>query len=116
MNNLQMWSLLVGFLLPLVTAVVQQPKWSSAVRASVGALMAIVFGLATSYFDGSLGDASNTIGAVLVVGLASLTFYKQFWTPTKIAPNIEAATSPGAYVEPTAEIAPAAVVPGGAAY
>lgn len=108
MTNLQMWSLLVGFLAPPLIAIVQQPKWGAGLRSVVTVIMCLIFGGATAYFEGS-GDSSDRVGAVLLVTVAAMTFYKRFWTPTKIAPKLEAATSPSAHVENVFSSEPAAV-------
>lgn len=98
MTDLQMWSLLVGFLAPPVIAVVQQPRWGTQLRVVVTTVLCVLFGGLTAYFEGSLDDGSELAGTILLVLLAAMTFYKRFWTPTKIAPRIEAATSPRAHV------------------
>lgn len=93
-SNLVMWNLIVGFLVPNLIAVIQQPKFSEGARAMVTALVSIAGGLGTTYFSDqfNLGDIA---GSILVVGVASISFYKGFWKPTGVAPAIESKTSVG---------------------
>jgi hypothetical protein len=93
MTDLQMWSLIVGFASPLIISVVEQPRWTASVRALITALVCIIFGALTAYFEGAL-TAERWVEAALVVGVAAITFYKGLWKPTGVAPAIEAATSP----------------------
>lgn len=110
MTNLQMWSLLVGFLAPLVIAVIQQPKWKQSTRALVTAICSIVGGGLTAYFEGSFDDKSDVIGSILLVGVAAMTFYAKFWKQTRVAPAIEALTSPNATVRVIPDTNPEAVI------
>lgn len=94
MTNLQMWSLLVGFLAPLVVSVVQQPRWSSGVRTLVTVVLCIVFGVGTVYFEGNLRDTSDVVGTILLILLSAVAFYKRVWAQVGVAQAIEQATSP----------------------
>lgn len=92
MSNLVMWNLIVGFLVPNLIAIVQQPKWSQRARAWFTAVACIFFGAGTAYFTGqfNLGDI---VGSILTMGVAAITFYKGLWKPSGIAPAIENATT-----------------------
>lgn len=94
MSDLEMWSLLVGALLPPLVAIIQQPKWASWFRAVVGVGVSIIAGGVTTYFtlDSALWD-QGMVHAILLVAVASWSSYKMFWTPTKVAPTIEAKTT-----------------------
>jgi len=92
MDNLAMWSLVVGFFTPPVLAVIQQPKWSATVRAIVGFLFALVVGGVTAWLTGSL-NVNDWVSAALIVLVSAITTYKGFWKETGVAQKIEAATS-----------------------
>lgn len=94
MTNLQMWSLLVGFLAPLLIAAVQQPKWTSKTRAIVQVLSSLVIGAGTALFNGQLDSVKNTTSAILVVLVASMSSYESVWKKTGWTAAIEAKTSP----------------------
>lgn len=95
MDNTQLWSLVVGLLLPPILAVVQQPHWSSRVRAVVAFALAIVVGALTAYFAGDLNGKSLTTASLLVLVTAATT-YKNLWKPTGVADAIESRTTFGA--------------------
>ena len=92
MSQLVMWNLIVGFLMPTVIAVIQQPKFSEPVRAGLTAAFSIVAGFITAYLNDSF-TKGDVVGSILITGVAAITFYKGFWKPTNVAPSIEAATS-----------------------
>lgn len=82
----------MGFLLPNLVAVIQQPKFSSTNRAIITALVSVIGGFGTAYFTDQF-KWDDIIGSVLITGVAAITFYKGFWQPTGVAPAIENATS-----------------------
>jgi hypothetical protein len=90
------WGLILGVLTPLATALVQQPRWGTKTRAVVGALVAIVVGVVTCLANGDIESGQTVLATVAVVLVAAQATYKGFWQPTRIAPKVEAATSPGA--------------------
>lgn len=92
MSNLVMWNMIVGFLMPNVVALIQQPRFSTQARAAITALASVLGGLGTAYFTDqfTIGDV---VGSILVTGVAAITFYKGFWKPTGVAVGIENATS-----------------------
>lgn len=94
MNDLEMWSLLVGAVMPLVVAVAQQPKWTEKTRAIVALVACLAAGGVTAWLSGDL-NAKGVTSAVLTVLVAALATYKGFWKPTGFAPAVEVRTSPG---------------------
>lgn len=93
MSNLEMWSLVVGFLLPPVLSIVQQPRWSETTQSVVAFLACALAGAGTAFFQGDL-TGRRFAEAGLVILVAAIATYKGFWKPTKISPAIEALTSP----------------------
>lgn len=92
-TDAQMWALIVGFLSPLLIAVVQQPKWSNRLRVLVTVAWSVVAGGGTAYFAGEF-SGRGVVSAALVVCVTAIATYSNLWKPTRIAPMIEAATSP----------------------
>lgn len=92
-SDAQMWSLIVGFLSPLVIAVIQQPKWSGPIRVLVAVLWSALAGGMTSWLAGDFGGRS-ALSCALIVCVTAIATYQQIWRPTRIAPTIEAKTSP----------------------
>lgn len=87
------WSLLVGGLMPLLIAVVHQPKWSAAAKSKVAVGAAVVGGIATAAATGGIGHGETVVTAIGAVLLASQTAYHAIWRPTQVAPAIEFATA-----------------------
>jgi amino acid transporter len=110
MTVLEMWSLLLGSLLPLLLAVVQQPKWPQWLRVLVTVVICVVVGLGNVYFNGSLLHTTSIVEAILLVLVAALSTYHGLWKPSGIAPKLESATSPGqgTHDNPTADPPPPA--------
>lgn len=94
LSDLQMWSLLVGFFLPLAIAVIQQPKWSAPVRAAVTFVVCALAGAGTAYLNGSF-EGRPLISTILLVLVTALSSFKGLWKPTEIAGSVERLTSPG---------------------
>ncbi len=95
--------LLVGVLAPLLTAVVQQPRWSSSKRRIVAVVIAGLLGALTAYGQGAwAGSEVDLFGTVMVVLVASQATYGTLWR--KVVPAIEAATTrqPAAVTYPAA--------------
>lgn len=89
------WALILGVLTPLLTSLVQQPKWTDRVRSIVGAVVAVVVGVLTVLANGGFEDTTSALGVIAIVLVASQASYRNLWKPTLVAPKIEAATSPG---------------------
>ena len=92
MTNFQMWSLIVGFLLPPVLAVVMQSSWSDRLKAVVAFTSCAVAGAGVAYFQGDL-TGKRFVEAGLVVLVTAVATYRNFWRPTGISPAIETKTN-----------------------
>lgn len=86
-------SLVVGVLAPLLTAVVQQPQWSTRTRRIVAVVVALVLGAATTAVSGQLGQGSTLLTALAAVLVSSQATYGTLWGAA--TQRIEQATSPG---------------------
>lgn len=92
MSNLEMWALIVGFLLPPALSVIIQTGWSERLQAVIAFAACALAGAGTAYFQGDL-TGERFVEAGLVILVTTIATYKGFWKPTKISPTIEAATS-----------------------
>jgi hypothetical protein len=93
-TDVQLWASIVGFLVPIVTAVIIRRGWSQPVQAVANFIVAAIAAAGTQYFEGNL-DTSNVDGFVrtlMVVFVASIASYYGFMKPTGVAPKVEAAT------------------------
>ncbi|MEE1764429.1 hypothetical protein [Streptomyces sp. SP18BB07] len=86
----------VGAVLPLLTAVVQQPAWSAKAKKVVAVLAALLGGVVAVAASGGWGQFQHgqlTAATLLGVLAASQTSYDLVWKPSKLAPMIEALTT-----------------------
>lgn len=95
MTDLEMWSGLVGFLLPGVIALVQQPRFNGPTRVLVTLAASAGASAVTAALQGQL-DWHRWFHSVLVVAVATIAFYHGAWKPSGVAPSLEAGTSPKA--------------------
>lgn len=93
-SDLELWTLIVGFLLPTVLALLQQPGWSDRLRALVAFGASAVAGAGTVYFtDPDAFTTQPVIRTILVVFVVAIATYRNWWKPTGIAPEIEVRSS-----------------------
>ena len=94
MTDLEMWSLLVGAILPPFVAIIQQPRWPNWFRTVVAVASSLVVGFVTTWLveDDALWE-QGMVTAILLVLVSALTTYRNVWRTTGIAPQIEAKTS-----------------------
>jgi hypothetical protein len=83
---------IVGTLLPIVIALVNQEHWPPTVKGAVTATLAVIAGLITAWGAGSFNGGSPLVSVVVVLFTASGTF-QSFWKPTRFADLIETTTT-----------------------
>lgn len=91
--NVQNWQVILGFLLPLATAVLLQQHWSSQLKAIVAFVFMVIVTSIGMFISGDFHDTHDWLTAVLAVFSASIVSYVGFWKPTGVAPTIERTTS-----------------------
>lgn len=94
MSNTDMWSLIVGFFLPIGIAFVQQQKWQTAFRAAVGFALCLLAAVGTVLIQVGSWDWHKWIQSALLIVVTAISTYEGFWKKTGIGPAIERATSP----------------------
>lgn len=95
MDNLALWSLVIGFISStFIIPIIQQPRWSSAMRALITFGYSIVVGAGNAYFNGDF-NLKDIASSVLVILVSSIAIYKGFAQPTGIAKAIEEKTAIG---------------------
>lgn len=92
-SDAQLFSLIVGFVAPAVIAVIQQPRFSSSVRALLTFALSVAAALGTTYFTDGI-DAGNVVHSTLLVFVAAIASYHGLQKQIGLAPAIESATSP----------------------
>jgi L-lactate permease len=93
LSDLDIWSMVVGFLLPPLIAVILRSHWRPEVKAAVTVGVCLIGGGVTAYLMGYFHGVTLVRAILLTLG-AALFFYRVFWKPSQIAPGIEAATTP----------------------
>jgi hypothetical protein len=103
--------LAIGTVLPLVTAIVQQKRWSSRTRTIIGVGMSVLAGLVGYVSTNGLEVSDPTKILVFVTGvvIAAVSVYEGVWKPSGVANKIEVATSPAPV--PAHAIDPVVVAP-----
>lgn len=95
-DDLTMWSLIVGALLPPLVAIIQQPRWPDWFRAVVTALACLLAGGVTAYLAADL-EGRTWVSSALVVLVAALSTFRGFWKQTGTTQRIESVTTFGGY-------------------
>ena len=85
---------IVGTLLPIVIALVNQEHWPPWLKGAVTATLAVIAGLLTAWGAGSFTGGSPVVSVVVVLLTASGAF-QSFWKPTRFADLIETTTTFG---------------------
>lgn len=94
MTNSELWPLMVGVVMPIIVALVVQTQWGSCAKSIVAVLICSLGGYGTAYFTGQL-DGKDVARDIMLVIIATKTFYSAFWKPTGICDVIENATTIG---------------------
>jgi hypothetical protein len=104
LSDAELWAAALAVVLPPVIAIVNQPRWSGAVKALFMLVVAAVDGLGTAYFNDQF-TGRTIVGCILLAVVIIGTTYHTLWKPSGIAPGIERATSTGGTREPAAPAA-----------
>lgn len=88
MSNLEMYSGLVGVLLPVVVAKVNAADMSGEQKALVAAVVSIIAATGTTWFQGGMNAADLTT-SFLIIFTAAVVTYQTYWKPSGIAGRIE---------------------------
>lgn len=91
MSNLQTWSTLVGLVMPVIVALLNQPQWKPWVKSAVAIAASVVAAGVTCELSGQL-SVSDLAGSAITIATASIATFHLFWKPTGAAPAIEAST------------------------
>lgn len=93
--NIVQWTLLVGFFLPLVIAIIQQESWGEAVQAVVTIICVLVASLVVFLLMTQPVPFvwPEYVGTLFLMYIMTITAYYGTWLPTGLAPVIEHSTS-----------------------
>ena len=91
-TDAQLWAAALAFVLPPVIAIVNQPRWSGAVKGLLMLAVSALDGLGTAYFNDEF-HGKRIVTCMLIAAIVIGTAYHTLWRPSGIAPSIERATS-----------------------
>jgi hypothetical protein len=84
---------IVGLLLPLLVAVIQQLHWKESYRAAVGFLSCMVAAFITTWVEGKL-NTKDLLSSFFVVFTVAQVSYSHFWKKLGATQAIEKVTPP----------------------
>lgn len=91
-EQLIMWGSVVGFVLPLAIAAINQRRWSSTARGVVVFGCCLIAAAGTVYLEGALNRSGDLASAFLAIFVTAIGTYKLYWRPSGIAPAVERVT------------------------
>ncbi len=92
MDNLVMWSLVVGFFLPLVIALIMRKAWKDDTRAMIAFVCCLIASVGTCWLNSTL-NRGDLVHSTLVVFVEAIATYKAFWKKVGITQMLENLTN-----------------------
>jgi hypothetical protein len=93
MSNAAMWALVVGFFMPHVIAVVQQPGWTKGLQSVVTFVASVAAAIGTVLIQNGGWSWHDWVSSTLLILVTAIATYHGLWKPTGVAPAIEVSTS-----------------------
>ena len=88
-TGLQSWQLIVGFVLPLLIAVVVKSKYTPAIKSLIMMGAAAIATAVTMYLQGDLSADADYVESFLKVAALTIAYYQGIWKPTGVALTIQ---------------------------
>ena len=92
MKDLILTSGVIGAILPIAIAVINQVRWSTAVKSEVAFVICLIAAGVTCWVKGDL-NATDYLASALAVFTLARTTYAGVWKPTGVATAVEEKTS-----------------------
>ncbi len=93
MSETDMWDAVLGFLMPLAVAFLNQTRWPRVIKGLCAFAVCAVTALITVFVRNDDFDLTNWVRTLLVVFVTAIATYHFWWKPSEIAPRVEQATS-----------------------
>jgi len=90
-SSLQLWDLVVGFIVPPLLSIVMQSHWDVRAQACIAFAVSILLGAVTTYLNGSV-NIQDWVGSALIIAVTAMNMYNHFWKNTGVTQSIEAHT------------------------
>lgn len=91
-NTLALLALVLGFVVPLIVALVVQTHWSNTMKSVAALLVSVICSVSWLAFDGKLNGQSASQATIAVLG-GAVWFYHYFWKNSGITDWIEQFTT-----------------------
>lgn len=78
LSDADLLSAVVGFFLPLLIAILQQPRWPNWYRSLITVLVCLAVGTLTAYVQGNL-IVGSILRRSLIIVFSALSTYQGFW-------------------------------------
>lgn len=89
---LQQWELVFGFIFPLIMSVIIRKGWSSQLQSVIAFGLIAASSLVKEMLSSGQFNFTHVWTSALTIAVVSISSYKGLWSPTGIAPKLEAAT------------------------
>lgn len=94
MNSTNAIDVLIGALMPLIIALLNQCHWSVKLRSLVAVVVCIIAAAITEVIrNGDSFNLSHWRETAIIIAGAALISYQTWWRPSTWAPSLEAATT-----------------------
>ena len=93
-TDVALWNIILGFLGPVVIAVVARPTMAPMTKIIIQVLFSIFVGGTTVYLSEAF-TGRTLVSSVLLVLATSVLSYKGFWKPIGVADSLEAGVNGG---------------------
>lgn len=93
LGDITLTSIIVGSVLPNLTAVIISPSWRSEVRGLVTFGICTAAGGVIAFLQGDLTNVTDVGTSIVSVLVTSQVLYATLWKPSGIAPTIEQKTT-----------------------
>lgn len=91
MSDVDMWSGIVGFVLPVLIAAIKRQGWPASWQAVCAFVVCWVAAAGTAYLTAQL-DPQNLVRAFLVIFTLAIVAFYGFWKPTGVEPVVDRST------------------------
>lgn len=88
MSDQDMWTGIVGFLLPIIIAIIQKEKWGPQLQALVAFLVILAVSTGDCYFQGRL-IPDLFVHDFLIIFVTAIAAFYGLWKPTGVANAIQ---------------------------
>ena len=94
LTDVQLWSIILGFLSPLIVAWAARPEMRPIFKILIQVVFSIVVAVVTAFLNGEL-EGRSVVSILLLVLASSTLSYRGLWRPTGVTDAIETGINGG---------------------